>query len=314
MRNSLPDPPLGAHLDPPADRVDVRTDDVESDASSRDVGDEAGGRHARPEDQVERTRRRPPLPCRCRRAAACSRTALDVDAPAVVGHGDDDLRTELHGVQARATPARACPPPTVRPGSRSRGRRRCERGAAAGRPAAAARSGRARCRRPAPPSAPSCPSVRARSRAARCSESVMVETGTMRARMVRSCRSLSTRDRSRNSRHGPRLDAEPLRQHAADAEVGGGRFADEPDQLVQPGHRHHHRVGVRCDVFVGTAAARDRRPLLRRAERQRPRWQAAAGSITCSTSATSTSSGPDSAAGSAAALGAGSDVGLRLAG
>ena len=52
---------------------------------------------------------------------------------------------------------------------------------------------------------------------------------------------------------GRRVDAELIFEHASQAKVRGGRFADQANQLVQALHRHHHQAGL----LAG------RRPLLR---------------------------------------------------
>ena len=90
----------------------------------------------------------------------------------------------------------------------------------------------------------SLPCARARSRTARCSWSVMVDTGTMRVRITRSCRTLRNRDSSLYSRRCRRVDPEAVLQHPADAQVRGRRLADQPDELLQPLGLHHHDAGV----------------------------------------------------------------------
>ena len=147
MRNSLPAPGVGAHLDPAAGRLDAGAHDVEPDPPAGDVGDERRGGRAPDGRSAGAVSSSVSPSASMPEPGRLGAHPVDVDAPAVVADGDDDLGPELHGVQPHRAPGPACRPRSRSAGVRCRGRRRCGPGAAASRRADAARHGRARCPR-----------------------------------------------------------------------------------------------------------------------------------------------------------------------
>ena len=257
MRNSLPTPGRGTNLDTTSGRLDARTNGVETDATTGDVRHELRRREAGPEDQLEclvvvevvdidaspdRLRPHP----------------LDVDAAAVVADGDDDLRSELHRVQSHR---RLC--------------RLARRGSPFGRfdavidgVADEVEQGiRELVQHPAIqlrvlaahfPADVLAQALWPRRAPARWSESVIVETGTMRVRMTPSCSRFSSTRQLGELREVGGVDAEAFGEHPADSQVRRSRLADHAHQLVEALDRHHHRR--RCFAWpTGAALGRHRR-------------------------------------------------------
>ena len=89
---------LGSHLDPAMGRFDIGPDNVEADTSSGHVSDERGGGQAGFQGQPEEFLGRHPVGVDTASRRLLSH-AVHIDAPAVIGHRDDHVRAQLHGVQ-----------------------------------------------------------------------------------------------------------------------------------------------------------------------------------------------------------------------
>ena len=89
----------GPHLDPTTAGFDVGPHHVEPDAAPGHIGDEGGGRQAGLKGQSQYFFRAQAVGVDAL-SGGLGADALGVDTASIVGHGDDDLGAQLHGVQA----------------------------------------------------------------------------------------------------------------------------------------------------------------------------------------------------------------------